>query len=471
MRVKKRGGQKTWQFPDNFKPTERERRVLVAKVARIVIHVLWNNFCYEFGGEIYLQRSGGPIGARITMACSRLVMQEWSENYSKILEASKVEVHDLRGYVDDNRQETELMRRGSRFNHEKKRFTWREDWEREDEEKNEPDEQRMGAVCLEGMNSVSSMLTFTAETIYNFENRMLATLDMQVEVIKVEHREEMVDQISFSYYQKPMKTPLVIGYSSAMGQHQKFSILSNEVIRRLSNLSPDRTSHERTRVIDEFTKELKSSGYSRAQAREVIVCGLLGLARKRKRREREGEEFYRTGRSTLNKRNLKRLGEKQNWFKKKLISEEERVEKKKEDRERIRDTQPEEKTKAMQEEKDQKQRGDPKSVIMVPYTPGSRLAKEMREVEEIMEKLTGSRFKIVEKTGVQLKRVLVNKNPWSGRNCLRPECLVCETREETGIGKGQACWKKKTCSTRRGVSPVLRKKRRKQKMKEETQKK
>ena len=127
-----RGGQKTWQFPDNFKPTERERRVLVAKVARIVIHVLWNNFCYEFGGEIYLQRSGGPIGARITMACSRLVMQEWSENYSKILEASKVEVHDLRGYVDDNRHETELMRRGSRFNHEKKRFTWREDWQREE---------------------------------------------------------------------------------------------------------------------------------------------------------------------------------------------------------------------------------------------------------------------------------------------------------------------------------------------------
>ena len=114
-----------------------------------MIHVLWNNFCYEFGGEIYLQKEGGPIGARCTMAASRLVMQKWSENYSLILEASKVEVHDLHGYVDDNRQESELMRRGTRFNQEKKRFTWREDWEREDKEKNEPDEQRMGAVCLE----------------------------------------------------------------------------------------------------------------------------------------------------------------------------------------------------------------------------------------------------------------------------------------------------------------------------------
>ena len=123
MRGKKRGGQKTWQFPDVFRPTEREKRVLIVKVSRIMINVLWNNFCYEFGGEIYLQKEGGPIGARCTMAASRLVMQEWSENYSLILEASKDEVHDLRGYVDDNRQESELMRRGTRFNQEKKRFT------------------------------------------------------------------------------------------------------------------------------------------------------------------------------------------------------------------------------------------------------------------------------------------------------------------------------------------------------------
>ena len=33
MSGKKRGGQKTWQFPDVFKPTEREKRVLIAKVS------------------------------------------------------------------------------------------------------------------------------------------------------------------------------------------------------------------------------------------------------------------------------------------------------------------------------------------------------------------------------------------------------------------------------------------------------
>ena len=36
----------------------------------------FNHFTYTFGGEIYLQTSGGPIGARLTMVVARLVMQE-----------------------------------------------------------------------------------------------------------------------------------------------------------------------------------------------------------------------------------------------------------------------------------------------------------------------------------------------------------------------------------------------------------
>ena len=85
---------------------------------------------------------------------------------------------------------------------------------------------------------------------------------------------------------------------------------------------------------------------------------------------------------------------------------------------------------------------DPKSVIFIPFTPNSSLAKELREVEDYMEKLTGSRIKIVEKAGVQIKQVLVKGNPWAGTNCAREDCLICKTREETGIGKGMTCWKR-----------------------------
>ena len=82
-----------------------------------------------------------------------------------------------------------------------------------------------------------------------------------------------------------MKTPLVIGEKSAMSAHQKFSILSNEVIRRLSNTSQDISMEERLVVINQLTRELKNSGYGRKAAREIVVCGLLGLQRKRLRRK------------------------------------------------------------------------------------------------------------------------------------------------------------------------------------------
>ena len=60
----------------------------------------------------------------------------------------------------------------------------------------------------------------------------------------------------------------------------------------------------------------------------------------------------------------------------------------------------------------------------------------MRNVEEGMETLTGTRLKIVEKAGIQQKRILVKTNPWAGTDCQRDACLICQTREETGWGRG-----------------------------------
>ena len=55
---------------------QRRWQILLCRMAEIGVRVLWTNFCYEFGGEYFLQMSGGPIGARVTMAARRLVMQE-----------------------------------------------------------------------------------------------------------------------------------------------------------------------------------------------------------------------------------------------------------------------------------------------------------------------------------------------------------------------------------------------------------
>ena len=75
-----------------------------------------------------------------------------------------------------------------------------------------------------------------------------------------------------------------------------------------------------------------------------------------------------------------------------------------------------------------------------------------------METLSGMRMKVVEKAGIQLKRILVKTNLWAGTDCQRDACLICQTREETGVGKGKPCYKRnviyetwcETCQERDG---------------------
>ena len=57
-----------------------------------------------------------------------------------------------------------------------------------------------------------------------------------------------------------MKTPFVLMERSAMGNQQKYQILSNELVRRLSNIMIEEIPHnEVIEKIEEFIGELKNS--------------------------------------------------------------------------------------------------------------------------------------------------------------------------------------------------------------------
>ena len=80
-----------WKFP-SAKITEPERKEIIGRCAEIAVRTLFRNFCYTFGGKLYRQKSGGPIGLRITMACSRLVMMDWGEKYENILLTADLQI-------------------------------------------------------------------------------------------------------------------------------------------------------------------------------------------------------------------------------------------------------------------------------------------------------------------------------------------------------------------------------------------
>ena len=73
-----------------------------------------------------------------------------------------------------------------------------------------------------------------------------------------------------------------------------------------------------------------------------------------------------------------------------------------------------------------------KTVIFVPQTANSLLAKMLRQEEAHLEKVTGYWVKYVEKSGQNIGNMLVRSNPWSRLDCGRNGCLLCETKAKTG---------------------------------------
>ena len=81
-------------------------------------------------------------------------------------------------------------------------------------------------------------------------------------------------------------------------------------------MKKEETTHEeKEEVIEHFTKQCKTSGYSRHETREGVISGLKGWKRKCIRRERDGVGFYRSAKSTLGIRCKKKLTEKSSWYK------------------------------------------------------------------------------------------------------------------------------------------------------------
>ena len=77
------------------------------------------------------------------------------------------------------------------------------------------------------------------------------------------------------------------------------------------------------KVIEVFIQEMKSSGYTREQSREIVIGGIKGWKRKVERRKKEGLGFYRLAKSTLPTRVRKKLMERETWYKEKIDDNEE----------------------------------------------------------------------------------------------------------------------------------------------------
>ena len=165
------------------------------------------------------------------------------------------------------------------------KFMYSEQARTEDLERNETADRRMARICLVAMNAINEDLEFTIEICSDFTDNRIPTLDFFLWPERW--------GLNHSFFQKSMRTPYVTMKRSAMSDQQRYSILANDLVRRLSNINIDRVSQEEViRNVEDYTNMLVTSGYERVQAREAIVSGIRGWKTRIKRRAENGQEFY-----------------------------------------------------------------------------------------------------------------------------------------------------------------------------------
>ena len=107
-------------------------------------------------------------------------------------------------------------------------------------------------------------------------------------------------------------------------KNQKYGILSQELIRRLSNISEggEEEKEEKMTVVEMYTRQLKQSGYNYKETKEIIQSGYLGMKKKVERRKKLGLPLHREGGRTVVTRARKKLLEKRMWYRREKPEEE-----------------------------------------------------------------------------------------------------------------------------------------------------
>ena len=205
--------------------TRDQRMEIVGRCLEIAMRVVFENFSYMFGGKTFLQEEGGPIGNRLTMACSRVVMTDWREKYLDILDKAGIVTTLLKIYVDDVRQISTKIRDELRYEADKEDWMWSAEAEDEDVRKRSEGQTvdgRMARILQLAMNSINGDLVFTTELQEDFPDGRLKILDFKMWL-------EEDQEVNHTFFDKSMKTQLQLPKRSAMSEKQKISILSNDL--------------------------------------------------------------------------------------------------------------------------------------------------------------------------------------------------------------------------------------------------
>ena len=184
-------------------------------------------------------------------------------------------------------------------------------------------------------------------------------------------------------------------------------------------------------AVNQYMVEMRDSGYSEQYRRDTLVNTMRGYRRKVEEADKGGIPLYREGHEGERERHMWKLKAKANWFNKKKRTNARIVEENEKGYTKTNKSVPWRNGTRLASRDDREVEG----VIFVPHTQSSSLQKVLQHREYRVTKAFGMRrTKYVERGGVTLKDLLVNKNPWQELNggCGRQDCHLCLSQQGKG---------------------------------------
>ena len=241
----------------------------------------------------------------------------------------------------------------------------------------------------------------TAELVMELANTICPYLQMEVDfpsrsptgwmpILNLQVRMADDNTVDFKWYGKPMSSPFSILNRSAMPPSVKRITLVQMGVTMLRNTRPELHNELRVSMMEQLATKMMISGYP-ADFRRGVIESAVKCYEAQLAASVSGEKpLYRPRTWQQEGRRQKKMVSKMAWF-------------------RPADT-----------------------VLRVPFTPDSELAKGVRAVVEEEATRLGLKVKVVEGGGVPLKRQITTSDLGAGKPCPQGNCLFCTT----GDGKG-----------------------------------
>ena len=361
-------------------PTDAQEKTMFKEALKVAMKVIMKNHTYEFAKTIRRQKEGGPIGMDLTGTIAKIFMKWWDQQLKAKMDEIGITNKLYERYVDDINQCTKMTPTGMRYVGDQ--LTYSEEARREDEDR--PADIRTYEVIRQIGESIHPNIKLEIDVPSNYEDKKLPILDLKVWIDKVRTEnggEEL--KILHQHYMKPMANKYVIRKDAAMSMKNKRTILTQMCLRVLLNNSEHLKMEDKKETVEFFMKRMQASGYGERERYEVLKSALNAYE---KIGNDPSRERYRGKETNTPAKRIERRTRRRNWYK----------------------------------------IGGNEAVMFIPATPGSELARRMKE------EVNSSNLKIgvVERPGTKIKRLLQRNDTSKSGECEDANCFVCSTKND-----------------------------------------